>query len=117
MASASSRTFQDTKVGVRCKLAALWVAMLFLFAYGDSFGFFSPGQIQEVTAGQVSGMAITQVFLVAGSLYIAVASGMVFCSLVLSPPVNRWTNIVLPGCMSSPSSPRRSGRRRRTTGS
>ena len=41
MASASSRTFQDTKVGVRCKLAALWVAMLFLFAYGDSFGFFS----------------------------------------------------------------------------
>ena len=58
MSSASSRTFEDVKVGVRSKIAALWVAMLFLFAYGDIFGFFSPGQIQEVMAGQISGMAI-----------------------------------------------------------
>jgi hypothetical protein len=41
-------------------------------------------------------MAITQVFLFAVSLYIAIASVMVFLSLVLSPTVNRWTNIVLP---------------------
>ena len=96
MSSASSRTFEDVKVGVRCKIAALWIAMLFLFAYGDIFGFFSPGQIQEVMAGEISGMAITQVFLFAVSLYIAIASVMVFGSLVLSPAVNRWTNIVLP---------------------
>ena len=96
MSSASSRTFEDVKVGVRCKIAALWIAMLFLFAYGDIFGFFSPGQIQEVMAGEISGMAITQVFLFAVSLYIAIASVMVFLSLVLSPGVNRWTNIVLP---------------------
>ena len=43
------------KVGVRCKIAALWIAMLFLFAYGDIFGFFSPGQIEEVMAGEISG--------------------------------------------------------------
>jgi hypothetical protein len=96
VASASSRTFEDMKVGVRCKIAALWIAMLFLFAYGDIFGFFSPGQIQEVMAGELSGIAITQVFLLAISVYIAIASLMVFLSLVLSPSVNRWTNIVLP---------------------
>ena len=96
MASASSRTFEDVKVGVRGKIAALWIAMLFLFAYGDIFGFFSPGQIEEVMAGEISGMAITQVFLFAVSLYVAVASVMVFGSLVLSPTVNRWTTIVLP---------------------
>jgi hypothetical protein len=95
VSSASSRTFEDVKVGVRGKIAALWIAMLFLFAYGDIFEFFSPGQIQEVMAGELSGMAITQVFLFAISLYIAIASVMVFGSLVLSPPVNRWTNIVL----------------------
>jgi hypothetical protein len=44
----------------------------------------------------LSGIAITQVFLFAVSLYIAIASVMVFLSLVLSPTVNRWTNIVLP---------------------
>ena len=117
MSSASSRTFEDVKVGVRCKIAALWIAMLFLFAYGDIFGFFSPGQIEEVTAGEISGMAITQVFLFAVSLYIAIASVMVFLSLVLIPTVNRWANIVLPSRTSSPLWRRRSAKRRRTTGS
>ncbi len=96
MSSASSSTLEDVKVGVRFKIAALWIAMLFLFAYGDIFGFFSPGQIKEVMAGEISGVAITQVFLFAVSLYIAIASVMVFFSLVLIPTVNRWTNIVLP---------------------
>ena len=26
------------RIGVRLKISALWVAMLFLFAYGDIFG-------------------------------------------------------------------------------
>jgi hypothetical protein len=95
VASASSRTFEDVKVGVRCKIAALWIATLLLFAYGDIFGFLRPGQLQEVMAGELSGMAITQGFLVAVSLYVAVASVMVFGSLVLPPAVNRWANIVL----------------------
>jgi hypothetical protein len=29
VSSASSRSFEDVKVGVRCKIAALWIAMLF----------------------------------------------------------------------------------------
>jgi hypothetical protein len=70
--------------------------MLFLFAYGDIFGFFQDGQIEEVIAGEVSGIEITETFLFAVSVYIAIASVMVFLSLVLRPMVNRWTNIVLP---------------------
>jgi hypothetical protein len=53
--SASSRTFEDVKVGVRCKITAMWIAMLLLFAYGDIFGFFSPGQIQEVRQARSRG--------------------------------------------------------------
>jgi hypothetical protein len=37
--------------------------MLFLFAYGDIFGFFRKEQIEDVLAGEISGMSITQ-FLV-----------------------------------------------------
>jgi hypothetical protein len=91
----SSRVLEDVKVGVRLKMSALWIATLFLFAYGDIFGFFKPGQIGEVISGQVSGIKITQVFLLGASVYIAIASVMVFLSLVLKPRVNRWTNIVL----------------------
>ena len=95
MSTASSRVLEDVKVGVRLKMSALWIAMLFLFAYGDIFGFFKPEQIGEVISGQVSGIKITQVFLLGASVYIAIASVMVFLSLVLKPRVNRWTNIVL----------------------
>jgi hypothetical protein len=39
---------------------------------------------------------ITQTFLFAVSVYIAVASAMVFLTLVLRPRLDRWVNIVLP---------------------
>jgi hypothetical protein len=64
------------KIGVRLRISALWIAMLFLFAYGDLFGSFQPGHIEEVTAGEISGIEITQAFL-AISVYIAIASVMV----------------------------------------
>ena len=95
MSTANPRVLEDVKVGVRLKISALWIAMLFLFAYGDLFGFFKPGQIEEVISGEISGIKITQVFLLGASVYVAIASAMVFLSLVLKPRVNRWTNIVL----------------------
>jgi uncharacterized protein DUF6326 len=97
VSTANSRILEeDVKVGVRLKISALWIAVLFLFAYGDIFGFFKSGQIEEVLAGEISGIEITQIFLFAASVYIAIASVMVFLSLVLKPTVNRWANIVLP---------------------
>jgi hypothetical protein len=47
------------------------------------------------SAGWVSEAPI-QVFLFGVSVYIAIASVMIFLSLVLRPSVNRRTNIVLP---------------------
>ncbi len=92
----SSRVLEDERIGVRVKISALWISMLFLFAYGDIFGFFQPGQIEEVVAGEISGVEITDIFLFAVSAYVAVAGVMVFLALVLTPPVARWANIVLP---------------------
>lgn len=96
MSTSNATIFEDVRIGVRLKISALWIAMLFLFAYGDIFGFFAPGQIEEVIGGEISGIEITQVFLFVVSLYIAIASAMAFLSLVLAPKVNRWTNVVLP---------------------
>ena len=96
MSTSSSEILEDVRISVRLKISALWIAMLFLFAYGDIFGFFRTGIIEEVIAGEVSGIEITQVFLFGVSVYIAIASVMVFLSLVLRPRVNRWANIVLP---------------------
>jgi hypothetical protein len=92
----TSRILEDGRVGVRLKMSALWIAMLFLFAYGDIFGFFAPGQIEEVLGGEVSGITITQAFLFSVSVYVAIASAMVYLTLVLRPSITRWMNVVLP---------------------
>jgi Family of unknown function (DUF6326) len=89
--------FEDAPVGIRLKVSGLWIAMLFLFAYGDVFSFFQEGQIAEVVDGKVGGFEITDAFLVAISIYVAIGSVMIFLTLVLKPAVNRWINIVLPG--------------------
>jgi Family of unknown function (DUF6326) len=94
--TSDSHILGDARIGVRLRISALWIAMLFLFAYGDIFGFFVPGRIDDIRAGEVSGIEITQAFLFAVSVYIAIASLMIFLTLVLRPNVGRWTNIVLP---------------------
>ena len=96
MSTSNARIFEGRGIDIRFKISALWIGMLFLFAYGDIFGFFRAGVIEEVVGGTISGIEITQTFLFAVSVYIAIASAMVFLSLVLKPTVNRWANIVLP---------------------
>jgi hypothetical protein len=93
--TSDSHILEDVRIDVRLKISALWVAMLFLFAYGDIFGFFVPGRIDDIRGGEVSGIQITQTFLFAVSVYIAIASLMIFLTLVLRPNLSRWTNIVL----------------------
>jgi Family of unknown function (DUF6326) len=93
--SSSSSSFIDHEVGVRLKISALWVVLLFLYAYGDIFGFFKPGQIEDVVSGKISGIDITEGFLFAVSVYVAIASVMIFLTLVLRPAAARWSNVLL----------------------
>ena len=85
----------DVKVNVRLKISALWVAMMFVFAYVDIFAFYRPGMIEGIMAGKVAIFEVNQIFLFLTTLYILIPSIMVFLPLVLKPNVNRWTNIIL----------------------
>ena len=86
---------EDVKIPVKLKLSALWAAALFLYAYGDIFGFFRPDVIESVKAGKIAGFQINQGFLLAVSIYILIPSAMVFLTLVLKPEVNRWANLIV----------------------
>ena len=87
--------FEPFKVNVRMKISALWMAMLFVFAYVDIFGFFRADVRADVEAGVVGGFTVNQTFLVATTLYIAIPSLMVFGVLVLRPSINRIANVAL----------------------
>jgi hypothetical protein len=86
---------EDAKVPVKLKLSALWAALTFLYAYGDIFAYLRSGYIDDVTAGEVSGFEINQVFLLAISIYVAVPAVMVFLALMLNPALSRWVNVVV----------------------
>jgi len=68
---------EDVKINVKIKLSALWVAVMLCYLYGDIFGFYKPGFIEEIIAGEVAGMQITQVWLLGVVILMAIPSVMV----------------------------------------
>ena len=80
---------------VKIKLSALWVSVMLCYLYGDVFGFYKPGLIEEIIAGEVAGMQITQVWLLGFTMLMAIPSVMVFLSVTLPVKANRWANIII----------------------
>jgi len=86
---------EDVKINVKLKISALWIAVMFLYAYVDIFSLFKPGIIEGIMTGKVFLFQVSQIFLFLTTLYIAIPSVMVFLSLVLKPRINRWMNIIV----------------------
>ncbi len=91
------RQYRDTPVDVKVVLSALWIAMLFVFAYVDIFGFFRADVLDAALDGEVAstGFTVDQFFLTATLIYVVLPILMVVLSLVLPPHINRPTNIVV----------------------
>ena len=93
----TTRQYRDTQVDVKLVLCALWIAMMFVFAYVDIFGFLRADVLNAALRGKVAttGFTINQVFLTLTLIYILVPALMVVLSLLLKPRVNRIINIVV----------------------
>ena len=85
----------DGQIPVQVKLSALWAALMFLYIYADIFSLYKPGQIEEVMAGRMGPLPVTQGSLLAASIMMLFPAFMVFLSLALKPRVARWANIIL----------------------
>jgi membrane protein DedA with SNARE-associated domain len=92
---ATGTRLEPSPVNVRVKISALWMSMLFVFAYVDLFSLYRPDFRADVEAGEVGGFAVNQTFLLATTAYVVIPSLMVFCVLVLRPRLNRILNIAL----------------------
>lgn len=97
MSRAKSRyALEDVRVPVRIQLSALWASVMFCYVYGDYFGLYRPGSLQQMLDGTMGPLGpTTQGVLVGTSLMMAIPSVMVFLSLILPPSACRWVNIVL----------------------
>ncbi len=88
---------RETPVDVRIVLSALWVAMLFVFAYVDIFAFYRADVLESALDGRVAttSFAVDQVFLTLALAYVLVPILMVVGSLTLRRRANRVTNVVV----------------------
>lgn len=89
-------TLDDPKPSVRIKLAGLWASLMSCYVYGDFFGLFVPGRLQDMMAGNFGPLGpTTQGVLVGVSLLMALPAVMIFGSLALPATLCRWANVLL----------------------
>ena len=93
----TAHPYRHEPVNVKVVLAASWIAMLFVFAYVDLFGFFRADVLNAALDGKVKGLGVSvnQVFLVASLIYIVVPILMVVLSLLLRAATNRTVNVAV----------------------
>lgn len=76
---------------MRIRLSALWVALMLTYLFGDVLRIFSG----DFEAGEISGVQATQAMYLGIAVLLVLPIVMVYLSLTLPYPVNRWANIIL----------------------
>lgn len=91
----SPNTLEDNIVNVKVKLASLWTGFMFLYIYVDYFAIYMPGKLEGILKGKVFVFDINQVFLTAALVSVSIPIFMIFLSILLRAPINRWLNIII----------------------
>jgi hypothetical protein len=88
-------TLEDQPIPVRAKLAAAWTSFMFLYAYVDILGFFTPGIVEDILAGKVFEFDLSQTFSTTALTLMAIPIFMVVLSTTLPARANRVTNLTV----------------------
>lgn len=87
--------FEDFRVNIKLRLAALWTSLMFCYVYGDFFSLFVPGRIQRLMDGNSGAGQTTPVMLLVYAVLLATPALMIFLSVALKARVNRLLNIIM----------------------
>ncbi len=78
---------------IHIKLAALWIMLMLTYLLGDVLRIFSG----DFVAGQIDGQPVTQGMWLGIAILMLIPILMIFLTLTLDQPVNRWVNIIIAG--------------------
>jgi hypothetical protein len=88
-------TLEDQPIPVRIKLAAAWTSFMFLYAYVDILGFYTPGTVEDILDGKVFEFDLSQTFSLTALTLMAVPIFMVVLSMTLPARRSRIANLVV----------------------
>lgn len=87
-------TLQDFPVNVKIKLALLWVSLMFLYIYADYFELMTPGKLESMMQLKTPMGPTSPNLLVIFALLLIVPALMIALSVLLTPRVNKWSQII-----------------------
>jgi hypothetical protein len=76
---------------VQIKLSALWICLMLTYLLGDVLRIFSG----DFAAGEIGGMQIGQAAFLGMAILMLMPILMIFLTLILGYPLNRWVNIIV----------------------
>ena len=80
-------------LSVRLKLAAVWTALMFLFVYADLLSFFRPGELDDISAGNMGPVDVSQGSLLIAAIVVTIPALMIVVSAAAPFPLVRWLNL------------------------
>ena len=80
---------------LKIKLAVLWLFFAVSTSAGMVLIFMMPGYIEEMMAGELEGVPISEGYLLVLALNWLIPLTMAFLSLTLKDSTNRWANIIV----------------------
>jgi cbb3-type cytochrome oxidase subunit 3 len=79
-------------LSVRLKLAAVWTALMFLFVYADLLSLFRPGELAEISAGNMGPVDVSQGSLLIAAVVVTIPALMIVSAAAPFPLV-RWLSL------------------------
>jgi Family of unknown function (DUF6326) len=80
-------------LSVRLKLAAVWTALMFLFVYADLLSFYRPGELDEISAGNMGPVDVSQGSLLIAAVLVTIPALMIVVSAAAPFPLLRWLSL------------------------
>ena len=91
----TGQSLENYKINVKVKLALLWTSLMFLYIYADYFELMTPGKLESMMQLKTPMGPTSPDLLIIFALLLIVPALMIALSIFLSPPVNKWTNLVM----------------------
>jgi hypothetical protein len=83
---------EDLQINVKIKLAALWTSVMFGYIYEDYFELYVPKKVEHIISG--NDFLSTPTTLFYGALLLIIPALMISLSILLTPKLSRWFNII-----------------------
>ncbi len=80
-------------LSVRIKLAAVWTALMFLYVYADLLSFYRPGELAEISAGNMGPFEVNQGSLLVAAVIVTIPALMVVVSAAAPFPLVRQLSL------------------------